>query len=159
MFRSALLTLILLAMPGCGSGLEEYPTAKASGKVLCDGQPVANVRLVFSPIGKKGKIESGKSGLADAKEDGTFTVSTYGTEDGAVIGKHNVVVTSPHPEDFPHFTCSCETDGRKTVQEVEVTADGENNFTINLPPRTNASAPTMDPEDRQDIENAESGNG
>jgi len=146
-------------MPGCSSGLEEFPTAKASGKVLCDGQPVANVRLVFSPIGKKGKIESGKSGLADAKEDGTFTVSTYGNDDGAVIGKHNVVVTSPHPEDFPHFTCNCETDGRKTVQEVEVTADGENSFTINLPARTNASAPTIDPEDLQDMKDEESGEG
>lgn len=156
MRRSALLAVIPLAMLGCGGGLKEFPTARVSGQVLCEGQPVANVRVYFAPIGT-GKLDAGKSGLGNAQADGTFTVSTYGNEDGAVVGKHHVMVSGPHPEEFPDFTCNCETDGRKTLQEVEITADGENNFTINLPKKTRISKPNIDPEDLQDIKESAAG--
>jgi hypothetical protein len=148
----ALLLLLPLAVVGC-SGVSELPTAKVTGKVVCNGQPVPNVRVYFGPVGVKGKLESGKQGLGNARDDGTFTVSTYGDGDGAVVGKHDVVVSTPHPEDFPGFSCDCETDGSKPIKQVEVKAGEENDFVIELPPKSDRSKPSISNEDLEDITN------
>jgi hypothetical protein len=145
--------LVSFAVLGCGGGLDKFPTAKVSGKVLCDGQPVADVRIYFAPVGKKKSLEVGKSGFGTAKADGTFVVSTYGNEDGAVVGRHKVMVSGPHPEEAPRFTCNCETNGNKVIQEVEVKAGSENNFTITLPAKTPNSKPNISAEDLEDVEN------
>ncbi len=88
---------------GCGGSSDQFPTAKVSGKVTVGGQPVTGGELIFSPIvaaGAKGPKGAGKNGIGAVKSDGTYTVSTYGSGDGAVIAKHNVVfvpaaVTTP----------------------------------------------------------------
>lgn len=154
MRRSLILASIIASVAGCSSS-KEFPIAKASGKVLCEGQPVPLARVIFGPIAQKGKSEAGKSAFADVGEDGTFVLSTYGTADGAVVGTHNVTVTSPHPEDHPEFDCNCETDGRKVLQKVDVRANGENSFTINLPPKTAKSRPNISMKDLEDIVNSE----
>lgn len=152
---SVVFTLAPFMMLGCGGGLAKFPTAKVTGKVLCDGKPVSDVRIVFGPTAGKGKNDAGKSGLGTSEFDGTFVVSTYSNQDGAVIGTHNVMVSGPHPEDFPNFKCNCETDGRKIIQKVEVTADGENDFTFNLPPKSAKSKPSIKAEDLADIKAAD----
>jgi hypothetical protein len=155
MRRFAFLSLIPLVLPGCGGGVDQFQTAKATGKVLCDGKPVGFVRVYFAPVGTNGgQLTVGKQGQGNANEDGIFTVSTYGQDDGAVVGKHNVMVSTPHPEDLPEFFCDCETNGNKTVQEVEVTAGGENNFTINLPPKKDKSKPNFKAEDVEEARQA-----
>ncbi|QDV17310.1 hypothetical protein Pan153_19450 [Gimesia panareensis] len=152
--RTTLLIMVLaVTLPGCGGSIKEYPTANVTGKVTCNGEPVANVRVYFAPIAKSGGVNAGKSGSGSTKEDGTFTISTYGTEDGAVVGSHNVMVDSPHPEHFPNFTCKCRTDGNKPVKQVEVTADGENHFEISMTLKTKAEAarPSLDADDLDDL--------
>ncbi|MCX7409815.1 MAG: hypothetical protein NTZ32_17200 [Planctomycetales bacterium] len=141
MCRSALMALIPLTMIGCGGGLERFTTAKVDGKVLCNGQPVANVALVFAPVARKGNKDSGKAGFGSADASGAFTVSTYGKDDGAVVGKHTVIVMPPPPEDVPKFRCPCETNPKKAVQEVEVVAGQTNNFLINLPLKVEVAKP------------------
>jgi hypothetical protein len=153
MRRSKMLALIPLAMLGCGGGPQEFPTAPVTGQVLCNGEPIADVLVNFAPIHRNKKGESGRMGVGVAQEDGTFVVSTYGAGDGAVVGQHDVSVSSPHPEEFPHFHCNCETvGGKRPVMKVEVKADGENNFTINLPPKADPSAPSIKAKDLEDIE-------
>src|SRR5262245_25762783 len=148
-----ILPFVPLAMLGCGGGLEEFPTAPVSGRVLCNGEPVADVLVNFAPAKKNKRGESGKMGVGVAQDDGTFVVSTYSDGDGAVVGKHNVSVSRPHPEDFPQFHCNCETvGGKSTVMQVEVKAAGENNFTINLPRKADPDAPSIRPRDREDLE-------
>ncbi|MEK6259111.1 MAG: hypothetical protein AABP62_10895 [Planctomycetota bacterium] len=147
---SALLVLISLTMLGCG-GLEKFSTAKVDGKVLCDGQPVAHVSLVFAPVAKKGNKDSGKAGFGSADASGAFTVSTYGKDDGAVVGKHDVIVMPPPSEDVPKFKCPCETNPKKPVEQVEVVAGQPNNFLINLPLKAANNKPTkIRPSELQD---------
>lgn len=122
-----------LMIAGCGSGIEEFPTAKAIGVVMCQGQPVPHAQIIFAPIADGNAMDAGKSGYAVADSEGKFVLTTYSNGDGAVVGKHNVIVDSPKAEEHPDFECDCETDARKNIMEVEVKEEGENNFTINLP--------------------------
>ncbi|MCA9005385.1 MAG: hypothetical protein KDA70_08920 [Planctomycetaceae bacterium] len=148
-----LIIALFITLPGCGSSIKEYPTANVTGKVTCNGEPVKNARVYFSPIAKSGGTEAGKSGWGSTGEDGTFTISTYGTDDGAVVGSHNIMVDSPNPQHVPDFTCKCRTDGNKPVKQVEVTADGENNFEIAMTPKTKAEAarPSLDADDLDEL--------
>lgn len=100
---------------------------------MCEGSPVGNVQVIFAPIAEGNDSLAGKSGYAVADSEGKFTLTTYSNEDGAVVGKHNVIVSSPKAEEHPDFECECQTDSRTNIMEVEVTEDGENNFVINLP--------------------------
>jgi hypothetical protein len=155
MHRNTFLGLIPLALLGCTGGIEEFSTAKASGKVLCDGKPVPFVRVTFAPMGeKKNQVNVGKAGLGEADADGVFIVSTYGEGDGAVVGKHSIVVAPPHPEKIPEFFCDCETNGAKPVMEVDVSAGAENSFTINLPQKKSKSAPNFSADDVNDAREA-----
>lgn len=146
-----LLVVLLCISAGCGGGLEEFPTAKASGKVVCDGKPVPNVRVYFSPKASGTSAISGKSGWGTTNDEGVFVISTYGEEDGAVVGLHRITVDAPHPERFPDFQCNCETDSNRTLMEAEVTEDGENQFTIDLPAKTRKRKRKVSDEDLDDL--------
>lgn len=150
MSRFVLTCALAVILSGCSGGLEQFPTASAKGRVMCQGKPVPNVRIVFAPLRTGKSTEVGKAGFGDVQTDGTFSLRTYTDDDGAVVGKHSVTVISPHPEDYPDFKCDCETNARKTVTEVEVMAEGDNDFTINLPLATARSKPNVDPEDAED---------
>jgi hypothetical protein len=123
----------LTALAGCGSG--DFPVAKVTGKVLCEGQPVAGCAVYFEPLRVGGPDVSaivGKQGFAFTRPDGTFTLSTseVGAEDGAVIGTHRVRVGPGEAK------CNCSMNDEFTLMEVEVKTDGKNDFEIVLPPRT-----------------------
>ena len=87
--RTASLLLPCLILLGCGRG-HELPTAPVSGKVLVDGQPVPKGQVIFAP-------EQGRAATGILGPDGTFTLSTYRPNDGAVVGKHTVTVISAEP--------------------------------------------------------------
>lgn len=83
-------TLILCAssLPslGCGSSYE-LPLADVEGRVLIDGRPLEQGQVLFVP-------EKGRGAHASIAPDGTFTLSTYGDGDGAIVGPHRVSVSS-----------------------------------------------------------------
>jgi len=76
---------LLITMPGCSGGGE--PTAKVSGKVTHDGQPVTSGSITFAPT--SGTV--GKPGSSEVKSDGSYVLSSYAQGDGAVIGRHKVI--------------------------------------------------------------------
>ena len=76
-----LLTLVCLCI-GCGS---EYPSV--TGKVTYDGKPIANVRLVFSPVSDS---VPGPFSVAVTDEEGAFSLKTRDGQSGAVVGPHKV---------------------------------------------------------------------
>ena len=82
---SALFFSCLIAAAGCGDG---HPArVPVSGQVLIDGKPLKHGTIKFIPTGHRasqGKLD----------ENGRFTLSCYGNNDGAVIGKHRVEVAS-----------------------------------------------------------------
>jgi hypothetical protein len=95
-----LLTAVLCAGPalaGCGGptgGPAEARTmvVPVSGKVLsADGKPLANAWVVFNP-----REIPGHEANAPTNADGSFRLSTFGKEDGAIPGRY-VVTVEPHP--------------------------------------------------------------
>jgi hypothetical protein len=89
--RFSCLAATLLAL-GCGGG-GDFEVAPVRGVVTVDGKPLAGGRLMFAPVAN-GSVKAGKTGFADIQADGTYTVSTYGSEDGAVVAEHWVTVLS-----------------------------------------------------------------
>ncbi len=80
-------------------GPSGFPVAPVTGKVLCKGQPVSSGTITFVPIGKPGSKETGKPASGMLKSDGTFSLSTYGRFDGAIVGEHDVQFTSSEGEE------------------------------------------------------------
>jgi len=135
---------------GCGSG--SFPTSQVTGKVLCKGMPVANVRVFFEPLQTGKSALVGKSGYGVADKEGAFVLSTYGDGDGAVVGRHRVRVDRPHPEDFPGFQCDCATNSEVDVMEVDVVAGKVNMVDVVLREKN----PEVDPPSLDDAAEEES---
>ncbi len=78
---------------GCG-GSNEYETTPVSGVVTCQGKPVANATVNFTPVadGSRAAGQRGRVALGLTDKDGRFTLTTYKDGDGAIIGKHIVTV-------------------------------------------------------------------
>ena len=81
---SVILSFACLCM-GCGSS--EYPTV--SGKVTYDGQPLANIEVVFSPLSDSVDTIAPYS-TAVTDEAGVFSLKTRDGQLGAVVGQHRV---------------------------------------------------------------------
>ena len=79
-----------LALQGCGGdGVERVPVVEAAGKVYVDDQPYGPATLTLRPV-TKGKDDKRPplGGLVQA--DGSFTLTTYETGDGAPPGEYTV---------------------------------------------------------------------
>jgi hypothetical protein len=85
---------LLVSLPGC-SDSGGFAVAPVRGKVTFDGQPVQGGSITFRPIAAQETAtrESGKPASSVVEDDGTFVLSTYGTRDGAVVGRHQVMFT------------------------------------------------------------------
>lgn len=134
--------LVALSVVGCSGGLKEFPVADAGGIVLCEGKPVPFAKVQFNPKSVDGSKTAiiGKPGFAFAREDGTFTLSTYGTDDGAVVGQHTVTAV---PD--PGHPCNCHSDDITSLMEVEVKAGEANTFEVVIPVKPKNLKPVVDP--------------
>jgi len=91
--RLLLPLVVVLAVTGCQRSPSMPAVVPVKGKVLLPGgEPLRGGRLNFIP-----KNPSGLGGIepfADIGQDGTFTVTTYQENDGAIPGAY-VVTISP----------------------------------------------------------------
>jgi hypothetical protein len=87
LYAASLLSTVFAAMLLTGCSGDTMATGSVSGKVTYEGKPVEGGSLTFVPDSPTG---GGKPGVATIAADGTYRVSTYGTNDGAVIGKHKI---------------------------------------------------------------------
>lgn len=130
-------------LTGCND--YQFDVAPVRGTVTCEGQPLSSGAISFSPIAE-GSGEPGKPALGAIQPDGSFVLSTYAPDDGAVIGRHRVTYIPPLPpgegeegdeEDgvsLPQLPLPADhpcVNGGTSPQEVEVVG-GENNLTIEL---------------------------
>jgi hypothetical protein len=92
-FKAVGVALILaLVGNGCGGTDPAKPKlAKVSGKVTYKGQPVTSGRVAFTPEASKGS-SSGQVATGDIGSDGSFRLTTFDTNDGAVLGQHIITV-------------------------------------------------------------------
>ena len=81
--------LALLVLAGC-SGAPQ-PTYPVEGVVTLDGRALDGGSVIFEPAeaSPDGKRHSARGGIGP---DGRYRLSTFGTDDGAVAGRHRVVV-------------------------------------------------------------------
>ena len=87
MIRSLSLFGVAVLLAGCSSG-NQFPTEEVRGKIMYRNAPVTTGTVVFVPEGDM------PSASGEIKPDGTFQLTTYDEHDGAVIGKHSVMVTA-----------------------------------------------------------------
>jgi len=92
----ALCTLGLLA--GCGGRADLAP---ATGVVTFKGEPVEDAKVMLHPLdgGPRNSY-----GTTNAK--GEFKLSTFGMNDGALVGRHAVTVSKVDPDSLPKLDTS-----------------------------------------------------
>lgn len=61
---------------------------QVSGEVFLDGKPASGAVVHFHPVDNA----EGSAAFATVKEDGSFELSTYGSEDGAEAGKYRITL-------------------------------------------------------------------
>jgi hypothetical protein len=85
--RSVGFGLLALALTVCALGCgSKGGTVRVEGVVKLDGQPLADATVTYNPVG------AGQPASASTNEDGTFRLTTAGT-DGAYPGEYKVTVT------------------------------------------------------------------
>lgn len=77
---------ICLLLSGCGGG-HELETAQVSGTVFYQGKPLPYGTISFQP-------QAGPPAMGKIQPDGSFTLSTYGNGDGAIVGPHKVLISA-----------------------------------------------------------------
>ncbi len=92
----ALAILTLVAGWGCGkSSPALVTTVPVKGKITHKGKPLTKGTIVFEPT------DRGKEAFGPIQPDGTFVLTTYTDNDGAVAGTHRVYVAAPPKPGFP----------------------------------------------------------
>jgi hypothetical protein len=76
--------LITAAIVGCH---KDPAMAQVTGKVMYNGKPLEFGSVTFQPA-------AGQPAQGDIQSDGTFALSTYRQNDGAVIGVHKIRIAS-----------------------------------------------------------------
>ncbi|MEQ8211385.1 MAG: hypothetical protein RH917_16290 [Lacipirellulaceae bacterium] len=84
-----LLSLGLCVLNGCsGSDVE---MGQVSGQVTLEGEPVADLFVIFHPRVKDGGINAPtRQALGETDAEGIYSLSTKTPGDGAAVGKHQV---------------------------------------------------------------------
>ena len=77
--------LAILAIVGCSDGRPER--VPVSGTVLINGQPLASGNIKFVP-------KNGRPSASKIDEQGHFNLTCYDGNDGALLGTHQVQVSS-----------------------------------------------------------------
>jgi hypothetical protein len=82
-----LMTAILVPVAGCGV---KRPYGGVEGTVTLDGQPLANVEVVFLPDPEK--ANTGKRSVALTDAQGRYRLSSDAGQEGAPVGFHRVCI-------------------------------------------------------------------
>ena len=85
MHRHRLVTFVALVLAGCTSSNnpKTYPT---TGKVTYRGQPVTSGMILLTPV------DTGHAATGNLDKDGSFRLTTFQKDDGAVPGSYQVAI-------------------------------------------------------------------
>ncbi len=115
LIAAALSATVLIAITGCGGG----DLAPVSGTVTYGGEPVAKLRMVFSPkpIGENYAVGPYSSGQTD--DNGHFTLMTRYKDTGAFIGSHQLTF------EYSDISETAMADLRMAINDAKDAGDGE----------------------------------
>ena len=74
---------LLVVLSGCG----REKTVPVSGTVTLDGEPIGPGTIIFTPT-----TEGAPSAMGSFGADGRYQLSTFDSNDGAVLGSHRVII-------------------------------------------------------------------
>ena len=86
-------SMLMLVLPGCRDA--PRATYPVTGRVEIQGQAAAYADLVFYDV--RGRVPGGVRPYATTDQSGSFTVSTYGMNDGAPAGEYEVAISWKGP--------------------------------------------------------------
>lgn len=125
LYAGCIAEIALLA--GCNRS--SYELAPVHGTVTVDDQPLFQGKVRFAPVAKGDDDHPGRPALGSIQSDGTYRLSTYKVNDGAVIGEHWVMIANVEeelPDGVPEFA-------RVTMlQKVNVVEGKDNRIDIKL---------------------------
>ena len=75
-------------LPGCGRGPNVPKTAAVRGCVRLDGKPVEG-----ADVGFYCQIAGGRPATGKTDAEGRYSLSTFGVNDGAILGRHTVAIS------------------------------------------------------------------
>jgi len=108
------LTLLLL---GCGSSQSNRPkTVPVSGVVTFNEDPLEGAQVTLMAVGTP------RGAVGTTNQNGEFTLSTFGTADGAIIGEHRVTISCWETPEFAlgkTFVDSSEYEKAKRTAEAQ----------------------------------------
>jgi len=87
-----LLACVLAALAIAGCGGSRLKTVPVEGKLAYKGEALKFGSVLFQP-------EHGPPARGEIQPDGTFRLSTFGTNDGAVLGTHRVQIACNESQD------------------------------------------------------------
>jgi hypothetical protein len=90
LLRVSLVAGLALLTTACGGKTGPKEVFPVKGQVLVDGKPASYATVIFHPVGESGPEVVKPRAQVDG--DGKFTLSTYGSNDGAPAGDYSVTV-------------------------------------------------------------------
>jgi hypothetical protein len=138
-FATRFLVALLSAPFVCGCGDGRPTRVPVAGTVLIDGQPLKHGSLRFVPA-------NGRSSFGSLDDQGRFKLTCFETDDGALIGTHQVEVAASEslspiktkwhaPKKYSNYTTSGltqEISGPIDNLEINLSWDGSEPFVEHL---------------------------
>jgi hypothetical protein len=87
-FRPRWFLALLIPAACIGCSKSPHDLAPVRGVVTIDGQPFAAGKVMFAPVAKGESRNAGRAAFGRLQPDGTFTLTSYDADDGAVVGEH-----------------------------------------------------------------------
>jgi hypothetical protein len=88
--RGYLWLALIVALPGCNRS--SFELAPVHGRVTIDNKPLFQGKVMFAPVAKGNGVNPGKPAWGNIQPDGTFRLTTYKNDDGAIVGEHLVTI-------------------------------------------------------------------
>ena len=127
-FGFRVMTLVaLVSVIGCGRG-SDVEVGKVAGTVTLNEQPLAEATILFQP-------ESGRPSYGTTDSQGKYTLEYTGGVEGAMVGRHKVIIRSEVPGEDGEPPRVAEKLPAKYHSQSELSADvkaGQNTFDFDL---------------------------
>ncbi|MEW4561232.1 carboxypeptidase-like regulatory domain-containing protein [Bremerella sp. JC770] len=94
MYKRVAVLVVLAAVAGCFSDRPDLDFGDVHGKVMLQGQPLANATVCFQP-------ETGRPSYGRTDETGAYSLQYMGRPWGALVGKHTVSITTENRTENP----------------------------------------------------------
>ncbi len=124
--RHILWPALLAVLLGCG---DDSQLGRVHGTVQLDGKPLTTGTVRFVP-------DAGRAAQGEIQPDGTYTLGTYGTSDGALLGTHRVAIVAYEASDNTRPAYEVRTPNRPLVPQKYL-ATGTSDLSFDVKPGKN----------------------